>query len=504
MSASLEKLDGHQVAATPASDVSVALKNMFKLGLSLLATWALALIVRFQLPRHLGPERFGNYNFCDSFAAAFFAFIGFGVETYVQKEVPVRPRHLTDFFAGVAVSRAVVALMLITGMLVTLRLTHRPSEYYSVVIVFALTQFIMAMSGTLSAALQAVTKVGALATVNVVSKIVWACSLVIAIWLDWPLYVFALASLASELIRAIVIWQVARTHAHLRWDLRFKETWKVFVSSLPFYVNGIAISLGGRLDVSMLEFQAPNAEVGWYSAANNLSSLALLLLPLLFSVLMPLLSRARHRSDEAFNQILRRTLEGLLVVSIPITLAISLGATLWIRVAFGASFLPAANSLRVLAPVFVVTYVAMILAIAHIMLDRAWRLTTISIIGICVQPIISIVLVPYTLRIGVGYAGCGAALSVIGHEFLVSILLYIGVGARAFDRHCLVAVAKSLLIAGGVIVLDRLLLGLGPARIVIDGVAYVVAALATRTVRISDIRRVIALARKKDVSVSSA
>src|SRR4051794_20126287 len=84
-----------------ASDAATALRNAIKLGGSLLATWTVALAVRFQLPRHLGPVRFGDFNFCDSFTAAFFIFLSLGIETYIQKEVSVRPKHASEFFGGV-------------------------------------------------------------------------------------------------------------------------------------------------------------------------------------------------------------------------------------------------------------------------------------------------------------------------------------------------------------------------------------------------------------------
>src|SRR3954471_571934 len=94
-----------------ASDAATALRNAIKLGGSLLATWTVALAVRFQLPRHLGPVRFGDFNFCDSFTAAFFIFLSLGIETYIQKEVSVRPKHASDFFGGVLLVRGTLSLL---------------------------------------------------------------------------------------------------------------------------------------------------------------------------------------------------------------------------------------------------------------------------------------------------------------------------------------------------------------------------------------------------------
>ena len=79
-------------SSTPSSsDAAVALRNGIRLAGSLLATWTVALVVRFQLPRHLGPETFGRFNFCDAFTGGVFSFLGLGVTTYIMKEISVRP-----------------------------------------------------------------------------------------------------------------------------------------------------------------------------------------------------------------------------------------------------------------------------------------------------------------------------------------------------------------------------------------------------------------------------
>src|SRR5438552_12516001 len=82
-------------------DAQLALWNALKIGGSLLATWTVALAVRFLLPRLLGPAGYGVYSFSEAFAIAFFVLASLGVETYVQKEIPVHPDHASDFFGGI-------------------------------------------------------------------------------------------------------------------------------------------------------------------------------------------------------------------------------------------------------------------------------------------------------------------------------------------------------------------------------------------------------------------
>src|SRR5215213_4950744 len=71
----------------------LALRNGAKLAASMILTWGVALIVTFKLPVYLKPERFGHYRFGDQFAMSLAVFLSLGVDTYISREIAVRPKH---------------------------------------------------------------------------------------------------------------------------------------------------------------------------------------------------------------------------------------------------------------------------------------------------------------------------------------------------------------------------------------------------------------------------
>jgi O-antigen/teichoic acid export membrane protein len=503
-SAHADNLQAPSRAAPPSADVATAARNGLKLAASLLATWTVALAVRFQLPRHLGPVQFGNFNFCEYFSAAFFVFLGLGIETYIQKEVPVRPRHASDFFGGVLVLRAGLSVLVMAAMVTVLAVTGRPAELQATVLIFALTQAVMGFNLSIAAMLQASTHVGPLAAMNVVSKLLWGFGVAIGIWLDVPLAVLAVPNLVAECLKALVLYPSARAAVGLRLNFSLGPLKKVLLASLPFYVNAIAVNLGARLDVSMLEFLAPGEEVGWYSAASNFAGLAMLFSPVVNWVLMPLFARSKHRSEERFYEILRRAIEGLLILAIPVTLLIGLGADFWVRLAFGRSFGPAALSLRCLAPLFVATYLAIMLALALVVLERSWRLTIVSLTTLGLLPLLILVMVPLAKRFGEGYAGAGAAIAVTSMELITASLFLHTVGRRALDRRNVLAIAKSIAVALAVIALHRSLAFMGPLRLIVDMLAYAVLALAVKAVRLSEAIAVIKTVRSERTAAKIA
>src|SRR4051812_30146166 len=150
-----------------------ALRNTVKLGSSLLFTYGIALSIRVVLPRYLGPEAFGGFNWADNFSTAFFVATTLGIDTYIRKEVPVRPEHASDFFGGTLVLRVGMTLLLYGAMGVAMHFSGEPEDVRRLVYVFAGSQLFVACNNTLSAVLHARERVDGLSVVNVVTKVVW-------------------------------------------------------------------------------------------------------------------------------------------------------------------------------------------------------------------------------------------------------------------------------------------------------------------------------------------
>lgn len=481
------------------TDVGTAIRNGLKLGSSLFATWTVAVLLRFLLPRFLGPEQFGTFNFSDTFSATYFALLGLGVDTYIQKEMPVRPQHASDFFGSLFALRLVLSAVLLGALALTLVLTHRSPQVQMLVLIFGCGQMFVMSNWTLAAMLQAGTAVGGLAVINVASKLLWGGIVLAGLLLHAQLAVLATAVLISEFLKSAVLFGLVRTQYDLKLRLDARALKEVLIAAFPFYVNTIVITLCSKLDVTLLEFLTGDAkQVGWYSASAGVASLAMLMSPLLSWVVMPLMSRAAARSDEELWWVVRHAIAGIYIVTLPIMLMCVLGADLWIHVLFGAAFAPAAMSLRAQAPLFMLTYLAILLSMTLIIQKKGWKLTLVSIVGVIVNPILISTLVPAMSRwLGPGGGGVGAALGVVGMEAVVTSLLLYQLGRHAIDRYIVVTVGKSLLVCGLVTALHVLLRPLGPLRLVADVLAYLALTFIIGVVKIAEVKGVLEAMRNK-------
>jgi len=478
-----------------ASDVRHSVRNAVKLGASLLASWAVALGVRIVLPRELGPELFGAFQFADAFTATVFVLASFGIETYVRKEVSARRGHASEFFGGTLVLRIALSAIVMVVAIAALAAAGKPVEVQRLVLLLGIAQILVNINGTYAALLHAAGNVDGLSLLNVASKAAWGIGIFAVLAAGGGVRGVALALLLSEVGRTIGLAALARRHLDLRFHINLGATGAVLLASLPFYVGQLAQTANAKIDISIMAFITSNVEVGWYGAASNLAGMSMLLSPLIGWVLLPLSSRAAARSDAELTFVTRRAMEMILVAAIPFSLLLGLGADVIVRTMFGTAYAPAVSSLRILAPMFVFTYVAIVSASVLVRLERSWMVTIISVSGMIVTPLLDLWLVPRCLAaVGPGGAGIGAAIVQIATELYITVWLTVLLGRRAFDRRSVSIVARTLGVCVLVIAVDRLLAGsiAGGWRLAVDTVLYL--GLATWSGAL-DVRALLALVR---------
>lgn len=470
-------------------DARLALRNAVKLGGSLLFTWGIALGVRLLLPRYLGPDAFGAVNFADAFTSTAFVLVGLGLDTYIRKEVSVRPEHASDFFAGTTVVRVLGALLVFGAMQIFLMVTDRPRDTWLLVHLFGVSAFLFTMNLSFAALLHAKGNVDGLSLLNIATKFVWGAGTLMTVFFAWPLWGVALAVVISEAVKLLGSLVLVNRHLALTWAVHWAPVKLAIVGSLPIFLNVAAHTIYNKLDVSILAVVANDREVAWYGAASIIAGLALMVTPMIGWVLMPLFARARARSDEEYTRVMRRSLELVLIIAFPSALFVGLGAHQWVTLLYGEAYAPAAVSLQILSSIFVLTYVAILSANALILTGRAWAQAGISISGLAVNPLLNWLFIPWAMaRWAEGGAGVGAALSQLGTEIVVTVLMTALVGRRAFDRRSVVMIVKTVLLCIAVIALDRWLDGrVHPfIRLGLDLFAYLLGAVLSGAVHLTE------------------
>jgi O-antigen/teichoic acid export membrane protein len=427
------------------ADVAHSMRNAVKLAFSLVGTWAVALAVRIFLPRYLGPESFGAYQFADAFTTVAFVITTLGVDMYVRKEVATRHEHASDFFGGTTAVRLLLSALVLVVSLVALSFSGKSSEVVRLVSLLGLAQILFNLNGTTAALLHAAGRVDGLSVLNIGTKMAWGGGVALAVAMGGGVQAAGAAMLASEAIRAVGLYALARRAIGLRWRIDVTATRTALLQSFPFWVGAIAQTVYARLDTSIMSFLTSDVEVGWYGATQTLVGLSLMLTPLIGWVLLPLTARVAARSREDLLNVGRRALALILTIAFPTTLLLSLNADLAVQALFGTAYAPAAASLRIVAPIFVLTYCAMVAGTLLIRLDRSWLVTAVILGGMALSALLNLALVPWGARaFGPGGAGIGAGITLITAEVATTIAMFCLIGRGAVDRPLGVLIGKTL------------------------------------------------------------
>jgi O-antigen/teichoic acid export membrane protein len=469
------------------ADVATSMRNALTLGGSLVLTLGIGFGVRIALRRYLGPTVIGPVNFADAFTTTSFVFLGLGIDLHVRKIVPVTLEGANEFLGTIFAIRAAMAAAVFVMMGAVLTWMGQPPEVRALVWAYGAAQVCMSYNLTFTALLQSARTIDGLSALNVVAKLMWAAGFIGTMVFGLPLIGIPLSVLFAELTKLVVGYWLARKHVQLRLTIDWSKLRPVLRASFPFYVNAVALVIVNRFDVNVLRMQSTSEEIGLYSAAAELAQMTFMMVPMLGGVVMPLFARMQTRGQAEYHEMLRRTIELILVLAFPPSLAIAAGADVWVQLLLGDQYAASAWALSLLGPSFLLTYVAVVLGIALNLGGGEWTVTLTSLMSMVVNPILVLCLVHLSQSWGAGGGGAACAMAAVSTETLVVAVMLWRLGPSVVDARLVKMVAKSLLACGVVMLVDRLLLkGVGAVRLLIDALIYVGLVLTMGAVSVSE------------------
>ncbi len=480
-----------------ASENSAAAKNGAMLGSSLFFTASVGVLVSlFVVPNAVGDRDTGILGFGEALATVSLVFAGFGMDTYLRKEVSIRRDHANRTFASVLVLRLIATAMLMAAAVSVLVLRHRDVGTLNnpddaafqrtlwVVVLFCLAQFSQQTAESYAAMLQAVGQVRQQSSLTIWTKTVWALTIILGLLLGVGIWIVPFALFVTESAKMVVLGISAQRVFDIQWKLRLGEAWPIVKAGSPFLVTAVSVKVISWLDVAMVKLlTGDDAETGYYHIALRISALALLLAPLIQWVVLPMAARAAERSRNDFAELVKRSFQWVLCAGVPLSLLLGLNADILISTAL-PDFTPSIPALRILSGVIALAYVSMLGATLLIADGRSWRVVRITFLTIAIDACMNLYMIKHGWMwwgrgdgaLKEGGAGVGAAISLVTAEVIgASFMAYElrRVVRRISDAPARRAVGSMLACCVGVILVDIAARPLGYLRPLLDLVATV-------------------------------
>ena len=413
----------------------LAIRNSIKLFISLLITLSIAFIIRFWMPKFLGPNEFGILHFSEGFAAMFFIFASLGAETYIRKEVAVRIDHASEFFGVLVVTQFLISVLLTLIMTAVLYVLGKDAQVFRVVYWFTAGQFFMTTNSKLIALLQAKGSVDENAIVNSISKVLWGAGIFLGLYYLKDLEIVGIVFFLTECLKTPIFFRACRKHLDLAIQIDWPKGMAMLIASFPFFMNSLAHTIASKVDVLMLSALTVDQEVGWYGAAGNVNLMVLLIMPVLMAVVTPMSARIATQGEEELNKTMRAMIRLMLALTAPLALLVSLNARDIILLLLSSEYLPSVGMLRIQASIVPVIFMNTVMAIQLIQLGKIWNVTKISFIALLINPILNgILIVPVYHLLGNGGGGLAAAFTTFVTEFTVLLMFFKTLRGSSFDR----------------------------------------------------------------------
>lgn len=334
-------------------------QNIRALAAAKAATMASGLVTAAWTARVLGPDSFGVLGFGTSLMAYAALFVNMGLSTYAIREIARDRDQAARLSEHVLTLRTVLALIVGALYAAFILSLDKPMAVKAVLLVQAVQ--LLGNALVLDFVYQATEKMGVIATREIGTSI--GSMLLVFLLVRGPEDAITAAAITGGSITVnalVMIGRFRRDFGTLRPRVDLKVWREILAAATPMAVGVFAWAIFTHLDVVMLGFLAPHTDVGWYSAAVKIQTLANLVGNIVMNAFLPQLAAAygelgpmRDRM-RAYASVMLAV--GGLVVAGGFTLAPVILGTL-----FGDAYAPATLALRLLMLASAVVYANMIL-----------------------------------------------------------------------------------------------------------------------------------------------
>lgn len=387
------------------SSANLVLGEVVARGLGLCAVVVIA--------RSLDPGGFGLVTLGATLVMWFSLLADSGTELLSIREVaraPEQLRSITDPVLGLRLAFSVVAMVLFSSTVLVLG-RYPPDR--PVLLAFALVLPMTALNlrwMVLGAGGSKAVAVG-----NAASQLLFFLVVTTFIRGRHDTLVVPLAQAAGELLYGVVVLvAIGRRFGMPRPRFDFSRWRAILGSSYPLMVNGVARMAVFSFDILLVGATLGRVEAGIYGAASKPVLFFLGGMGLFSTSLLAFLASA---SPEQIMELFRRTVRGVLLVTVPIAVCLSLGAGTVMSAVYGKAYAAGAPALAILVWWIPVTGLGLAYSNVLIARDRQSLVMWINVGGAVFNVCANLVLVPI--------AGIrGAALVTVASQAVVVALTY--------------------------------------------------------------------------------
>lgn len=413
------------------TNAATVVKNASVLLISQLVTWALTLVLTVVLARELGAELVGEFTLASSIWTVMGVFINFGMDTLLVKQIARAPERTPALLGTTIVARSVLYLLSCAVVALYVQLAHFSSTTLVLIALLSVAQLVNQIYLATQAALQGLELMEYVSLASIVSRVVNTALGILVLLIGFGVFgVSVIAILAAAAGLGIQLAYLRRRYP-LRLGFDGAQLGAILRASLPYLASSLGLVLYGQVDVLIISWLVDTTQVGWYGSASRLFG-TFMFFPVIFTTaVFPSLTRAYANASDSLPQIIRKSFDLMLVLSIPIGLGLFVIADPLVLLLYGPDFAQSGPILALMGLVLIPTYQNILLGQFLTSTDRQNRWTVVMLVATALTIPLDLLLVPWCQRWFANGAMAGSL------SFLITELAMVACGIALLPRGAL-------------------------------------------------------------------
>jgi O-antigen/teichoic acid export membrane protein len=266
----------------------------------------------------------------------------------------------------------------------------------------------------------------------------------------------------STVIGLLPMFGLIQQHCSLHLKVKKEQLHSLFVASLTVGAAAICIQVYLNMDTVLLGFFKTSKEVGLYTSAYKIVTLASTIPILIFTSFLPYLVSA----DKTLTKEWKTYVLAMFSIGLPVSIGISLLAPAFISILYGAEYQEAVFPLRILSIDIFAVFVSVTFAQPLLLLGKEKKYLSIVAWSAGLNLLFNLFMIPL-------YGMIGAAITTVFAESLVAFRSWRAI-KHEVESTFIKEIAEMILIGGVAILLMFLCKALFTWNITIAGVSFIV------------------------------
>jgi len=376
----------------------------------------LAVLIGAWVARHLGPDQYGSLAYALALLAFFQVAAALGADSLLVRDMASRPEEAGEVL-GVALRLRLVAGA-VAWALAVVTVAALQGWHHPAVVLIALAGGVMVFQpgDLVDLWFQSQSQARRTVAARIGAYLLSAGGKVALILTNAPLWTFALMVSVEAALAAVGMFVAYRRYPAPRpWNGSAARARALLHENWPFLVSGLSVITYLRIDQLMLEQMLGSGQLGVYAAMLPLSQAAQFVPMALMSALAPLVARAKHQDQRAYDDVLVQMFRLFGILGLMASIGIAVLAPWVVPLMFGPAYIPGVPVLMVhgASNFFIFQGVAQGLWLAN---ERA------GVIGMYKAILGAVVSIGANLLLVPRYGLMGAALSAVAAQATSAVL----------------------------------------------------------------------------------